>query len=83
LPADELLGDMLLELNRPEDALVAYEINLKGHPNRFNGLYGAAIAAKQSGNEEKARLYFNQLLEMTKNSNSDRPELIEARKHVI
>jgi tetratricopeptide (TPR) repeat protein len=83
LPADELLGDMLLELNRPEDALVAYEINLKGHPNRFNGLYGAAIAAKQSGNEEKARLYFNQLLEMTKNSNSDRPELVEARKHVI
>ncbi|MFB0937883.1 MAG: hypothetical protein QMB29_02980 [Urechidicola sp.] len=83
LPADELLGDMLLELNRPEDALVAYEINLKGHPNRFNGLYGAAIAAKLSGNEEKARLYFNQLLEMTKNSNSDRPELIEARKHVI
>ncbi|MFT4642968.1 MAG: hypothetical protein ACI89R_000811 [Candidatus Azotimanducaceae bacterium] len=83
LPADELLGDMLLELNRPEDALVAYEINLKGHPNRFNGLYGAAIAAKLSGNEEKARLYFNQLLEMTKNSNSDRPELVEARKHVI
>ena len=82
LPADELLGDMLMELNRPEEALKAYEINLKGHPNRFNGLYGAAIAAKKSGDEEKARMYFNQLLELTKNSNSSRPELKEARKYV-
>ncbi|SNR34936.1 tetratricopeptide repeat protein [Lutibacter flavus] len=78
LPADELLGDMLLELNKPEEALEAYEINLKGHPNRFNGIYGAAIAAKQSGNNEKATRYFMQLIELTKNSNSDRPELGEA-----
>jgi len=82
LPADELLGDMLLELNRPEEALVAYEVNLDGHPNRFNGLYGAAIAAKQSGNEEKADLYFEQLLNLTKNSNSERPELKEAKEFV-
>ena len=82
LPADELLGDMLLELNRPEEALVAYEVNLDGHPNRFNGLYGAAIAAKQSGNEEKADLYFDQLLHLAENSNSDRPELKEAKEFV-
>ena len=80
LPADELLGDMLLELHKPKEALIAYEVNLKGHPNRFNGIYGAAIAAKQSGNTEKATLYFNQLIELTKNSNSDRKELVEAKK---
>ncbi len=82
LPADELLGDMLLALNRPLQALEAYEVNLKGHPNRFNGLYGAAIASKQSGDMEKARSYFEKLLEITANSNSDRPEIIEARLFV-
>ena len=78
LPADELLGDMLLALNKPAEALEAYEANLKGHPNRFNGIYGAAIAAKQIGNIEKATSYFKQLIELTKDSNSDRPELEEA-----
>ncbi|MEM5564417.1 hypothetical protein WNY78_04860 [Psychroserpens sp. AS72] len=82
LPADELLGDMFLILKKPQDALEAYEINLKGHPNRFNGIYGAAIASKQLGNTEKATLYFKQLLELVKDSNSDRPELLEATNYL-
>lgn len=82
LPADELLGDMLLLLNKPEDALIAYEVNLEGHPNRFNGLYGAAMAAKQSGDDEKALMYFNQLLKLTEQVNSDRPELKVAQEFV-
>ncbi len=79
LPADELLGDMLLKLNKPTEALEAYELNLKGHPNRFNGVYGAAVAAKQSGENEKATQYFNQLLELTKIMDCDRPEIVEAK----
>ena len=82
LPADELLGDMLLALNKPAEALAAYEVNLIGHPNRFNGIYGAAIAAKQAGDQEKATLYFEQLIELTKNSNSDRSELAEAHTYL-
>ncbi|WP_323787946.1 hypothetical protein [Psychroserpens sp.] len=82
LPADELLGDMLLLLNKPEEALIAYEINLKGHPNRFNGIYGAAIAAKKSGNTDKATLYFKQLIELAKDSNSNRNELVEASNYI-
>ena len=81
LPADELLGDMLLALNKPEEALEAYEINLKGHPNRFNGIYGAAVAAKKTGDTEKATLYFKQLIELAKHSNSNRPELLEAETY--
>jgi tetratricopeptide (TPR) repeat protein len=82
LPAIELLGDMLLAMSRPVEALVSYEANLKRSPNRFNGLYGAAIAAKQSGNQEKATIYFEQLLKLVENSNSDRTEIIEAKLFV-
>lgn len=79
LPAIELLGDMFLEMGRNEEALAAYEENLKDRPYRFNGIYGAAIAAKQSGNQEKTLYYYRQLIELTKDSNSIRPEIEEAR----
>ncbi|WP_298320389.1 hypothetical protein [uncultured Aquimarina sp.] len=80
LPADELLADMLLALNKPQKALTTYEVNLDKRPNRFNGIYGAAIAAKQSGNMEKATLYFKSLLKQTENVASDRPEIKEAKE---
>ena len=82
LPARELLGDLLLAMNNPSEALEAYKEDLKAHPNRFNGIYGAAIAAKESGNQEKAKMYFEQLLLLTKNTESDRPELEEANKYL-
>ncbi len=80
LPSDELLGDMLMEANKFPEALEVYERNLIAHPNRFNGIYGAAIAVKQSGDKEKAVLYFEQLLELAENS--DRPEILEAKEYV-
>jgi hypothetical protein len=49
LPARELLGDMLLELKRPADALKEYEASQQREPNRYRGLYGAGQAAAQSG----------------------------------
>tara|TARA_R110000765_G_scaffold20291_1_gene52721 strand:- start:2607 stop:4292 length:1686 start_codon:yes stop_codon:yes gene_type:complete len=79
LRADELLADMLLKSNRPIEALDAYELNLKRRPNRFNGIYGAAIAAKHSKNKEKAIFYFEALLNLTKNAQTDRPEVFEAK----
>ncbi|MCB2408378.1 tetratricopeptide repeat protein [Hymenobacter lucidus] len=78
LPARELLGDMLLQLHRPNEALAAYEEDLRRHPNRFNGLYGAGLAAGQIGNEAKANRYYQQLL--TQASGSTRPELSAARR---
>lgn len=83
VPADELYADMLLTLKKPQEALLAYELNLQRRPNRFNGIYGAAIAAKQLGNQEKAIHYFNQLIQLTKNSNSTRPEVVEAKKFIL
>jgi hypothetical protein len=45
LPAHELLGDLLMELRKPADALAAYRRSLELYPNRFNSLRGAARAA--------------------------------------
>ena len=53
-----MLGDLLLELNRPDKALEAYERSLKDSPNRLNGLSGAARAAELSGDRAKAREYY-------------------------
>ena len=79
LPARELLGDMFLEMNNASKALEAYELNLKGRPNRFNSIYGTAVSAKRIGDNEKAKQYFEMLLKLTKGSNSDRPEIDEAK----
>lgn len=62
LPARELLGDLLLELKRPAEALPEYDASLRTAPNRFNGLYGAARSAELSGDKAKARQYYGQLV---------------------
>lgn len=81
LPARELLGDMYMQLNNPSKALEAYEEDLKRHNNRFNGLYGAALAAERSGNLAKAKLYFNQLIGIA-GTDANRTELLAARDFV-
>jgi hypothetical protein len=81
-PAWEFLGDMYLAKGNTEAALKAYETNFIDNPNRFNGLYGAAIAAKKLNKNDKAKAYFSKLLELAKNSNSDRIELKEAKKFI-
>jgi tetratricopeptide (TPR) repeat protein len=75
LPARELLGDMLLQMNKPGKALEAYEANLVKHPNRFNGLYGAGLAAERSGNQEKANFYYQALFNNVHQGNPERSEL--------
>src|SRR5580765_5401068 len=78
-PAREMLADMLLEMNRPQDALAEYEVSLKTDPNRFNGLYGAAQAAEKAQQKQKATDYYAQLVKNCTGSNSDRPELARAK----
>ena len=79
LPAREMLADMLLDLRRPQEALTEYEISLRTDPNRFNGLYGAAQAATEAQQREKASAYYAQLLKNCEGIHSDRPELAQAK----
>ena len=79
LPARELLGEMLLELRQPAQAMVEFETTLRTAPNRFNALSGAARAAKLSGDNEKAKTYYAKLLAICEHADGDRPELQDAR----
>ena len=80
-PAREMLGDMLIELGRPAEALVELEAVMKKEPNRFRTLYLAGRAASMSGDQSKAREYSGQLVQMCEKAGADeRPELAEARK---
>jgi tetratricopeptide (TPR) repeat protein len=82
LPAREMLADLLLEMNRPDQALSEYETELKLSPNRFNSLYGAARAAERTHQSDKATAYFRQLLAVCAAGGSTRSELAYAREFV-
>ena len=81
-PARELLGYMLLDAGRPADALAAFETTMQKEPNRFRSAYGAARAAELAGNRAKAQTYYAQLLEIAREADTSRPELVAARGFV-
>jgi tetratricopeptide (TPR) repeat protein len=81
-PARELYGFMLLDANRPKEALVAFEATMKKEPNRFRAAYGAARAAEAAGDKAKARTYYKELLMIAKDADTERPELAAAKKFV-
>ena len=78
----ELLADMLMEQNQPKDALKEYETSLKNAPMRLRGFYGAAKAADAVGDTKAATFYFEKVARLTKNADTERPEILEARKRV-
>jgi tetratricopeptide (TPR) repeat protein len=80
MPARELLGDLLMELGRPVEALTQYEASIAKEPNRFRGLYGAGLAAELAGDQARARGHFETLTAICVQSDSTRPELAHARQ---
>jgi tetratricopeptide (TPR) repeat protein len=82
LPASAMMGDLLMELGRPKEALASYEDSLRIAPRRFNALYGAAHAAELAGDGEKARALYTQFADLCRNATSDRPELQKAKVYL-
>jgi len=82
VPTRELLADMLLEMNRPADALKEYEATLVDEPNRFRSLYGAGRAAERAGDPARARAFYTSLVTLCANADTVRPELREAKMFV-
>jgi tetratricopeptide repeat protein len=79
VPTRELLGDLLLDLNRPADALKEFESTLVSEPSRFRSLYGAARAAERAGDAARARTLYTNLVSLCGNADTERPELREAK----
>jgi hypothetical protein len=80
-PARELFGEMLLEAKRPKEALEQFELTMTKEPNRFRGVYGAALAAREAGDGAKAKKLSQELLQIcSKADKPGRPELQSARK---
>ncbi len=77
-PSQEALGDLLLELERPGEALQAYQASLATWPGRFNSLAGAARAARAANLDDTARKYYETLLAIA-STGSQRPAVAEAR----
>jgi tetratricopeptide (TPR) repeat protein len=80
IPARESLGELLIELNQPQQALQEFAASLQDSPNRFNGLFGAARAAELLGDKKRAAEYYAKLVTLTVNADSDRPELRKSKE---
>ena len=80
-PARELLGEMLLKMNRPGEALAQFQAVLEKEPRRLRSLYGAAHAAQLSGSKPLGRQYFEELLKVCDHADTPaRAEIREARQ---
>ena len=78
-PARELEGEILLDLGRGEDALIAFEKALARTPNRILSLAGYARAAVAAGRMEIATNAYRRLAKLLRGADEEMAEGREAR----
>ena len=77
-PPYELYGEILLELDRPDEALEKFETSLRRMPKRARSLLGAARAAAKSGDRFTAQEHYGTLLAVW-HDHPDLPGFMEAK----
>jgi tetratricopeptide (TPR) repeat protein len=82
VPATELLGEMLLELERYREAGEAFGAALERSPRRLRSLYGAGRAAELAGDTATAAERYDELLELTESGDQDTEAIRHAREFV-
>ena len=80
-PTFELYGELLLELNRPADAIAKFEMSLQRMPNRPRSLLGLARAFEQVGNTKGAAEQYQKITEIWDNRKSF-SDLQEAQQYL-
>ncbi len=75
LPARELLGDLLMELDRPGEAQAEYEATLEVERNRARARFGAARAAEQAGDQPAEARHYEALAVLLQGADPERPDL--------
>lgn len=78
-PAPELLGEVLLELGRPREAVEPFRQALERNPNRTLSVLGLARAASALGDTVAARAQYRVLVANYDQADADLAELKEAR----
>ncbi|MDZ7801511.1 MAG: hypothetical protein U5K81_12065 [Trueperaceae bacterium] len=77
-PVGEQLGDLYWALNRPAEALAAYEAVLRVAPHRLNSLAGAVRAASALGDVDRVGRHRTPLLEAIEGADGDRARLLRS-----
>ena len=80
IPANELCGNLLLQLDRPKEAATYFQKALLRTPNRPKAIFGLARAAQAEGDSETAGKRYKEFLAIWKTADPDRPELAKARE---
>ena len=81
-PAQELYGEVLLELGRSEEAARQFDLALLRTPNRAASLLGSARAAVKNGDAETARERYAQLAAIWGQADPGHPELAEVKGYL-
>lgn len=81
-PADELYGDLLLQVNRPQEAVRRFDRALARTPNRSRSLFGLARAYRNSNDATRARAAYKRFLTNYRLADPGLPEVAEAREVV-
>jgi tetratricopeptide (TPR) repeat protein len=76
-PANELVGEMLMDLRQPREAMAAFELSLKRNPKRALSLLGLGRAATMAKDTATARRAFGELQQVWKRADKTLPELKE------
>jgi hypothetical protein len=76
-PVNEQVGEMLMDLRRPKEAMEAFELSLKRNPKRALSLLGLARAAVASKDTATAQRAYGELREVWKKADPALPELKE------
>jgi hypothetical protein len=80
IPATELVGNLLLDLNRPAEAAAYFQKTLQRTPNRPKVIFGLARAARALGDNATARERYEEFLSIWKDADTDRPEVATAKE---
>ena len=80
IPANELCGNLLLELNRPAEAVTYFQRTLTRTPGRPKAIFGLARAAQALGDDETAAKRYQEFLSIWKTADPGLTELVQAKE---
>jgi tetratricopeptide (TPR) repeat protein len=79
---NELYGELLLQVNRPAEAVLRFDRVLARTPNRSRALLGLARAYRNGGDATRARAAYKRFLTNYRLADAGLPEVAEAKEAV-